>query len=232
MAGSTTRTGGVSGGVFGSLNLAAHVGDAAEHVAENRRRFISLCDLPAEPIWLSQTHGTEVAVNPEHGHPHAADAVLTRATNTVCTVMTADCLPVLLISVDGAELAAAHAGWRGLCGGVLEATLREFEAPADNILAWFGAAISQKNFEVGDDVAQAFVGHDAAAGEFFIRNDRGRWQADLYGLARQRLNLAGVHQIYGGDNCTYDDSDRFFSYRRDGQCGRMASFVFRYSETR
>jgi YfiH family protein len=143
--------------------------------------------------------------------------------------MTADCLPVLMVSVDGNEMAAAHAGWRGLCRGVLESTLRAFKTSPDNILVWLGPAISQQNFEVGDDVWQAFAGHDGAAREFFTPNDRGRWQADLFALARQRLNAAGVKQIYGGNACTYDDPDRFFSYRRDGQCGRMANFVFRYS---
>jgi len=229
VAGSTTRTGGVSAGGFDSLNLGAHVGDIEGNVAENRRRFAADCKLPSAPMWLSQVHGTEVTVSSEQGNSQEADAIFTREPDRVCAVMTADCLPVLMISGDGVELAAAHAGWRGLCNGVLESTLRAFETSPDNILAWLGPAISQQNFEVGDDVRQAFVFHDDAAGEFFMPNDRGRWQADLYGLARQRLNAAGVKQIYGGDACTYDDPDRFFSYRRDGRCGRMANFVFRYS---
>jgi len=231
VAGCTTRTGGVSKGAFESLNLGAHVGDLQEDVAENRQRFIAECGLPAEPLWLNQVHGTEVAVEPESGHLLTADAIVTRTPNTVCTVMTADCLPVLLVSADGDELGAAHAGWRGLSEGVLEHALRAFQTPAEQILAWLGPAIAQRNFEVGDEVWQAYLRHDEAAGECFTQNDRGRWQADLYGLARQRLNAAGVHQISGGDVCTYDDSERFFSYRRDGQCGRMASFIFRHSET-
>jgi YfiH family protein len=229
VAGCTTREGGVSEGDFASLNLGAHVGDTIEHVAENRRRFTSICDLPAEPLWLDQVHGTNVAVEPESAAPPAADAVLTRQPGRICAVMTADCLPVLLVSVSGQELAAVHAGWRGLCNGILENTLREFQAPATNILAWLGPAISQRNFEVGDDVRQKFVSHDVQAAEFFTPNENDRWQADLYGLARQRLMQAGVQRIYGDDSCTYDDSRRFFSYRRDGPCGRMASFVFRYS---
>jgi hypothetical protein len=229
VAGCTTREGGISKGKFTSLNLGSHVGDSIEHVTENRRRLALLCKLPAEPLWLNQLHGTDVAVDPESGTPPAADAVLTREPDRVCAVMTADCLPVLLVSASGDELAAAHAGWRGLCNGVLENTVYEFQALPADILAWFGPAISPRNFEVGDDVRQAFVSHDDRAAKLFVPNANGRWQADLYSLARQRLNEAGVQRIYGGDACTYDDSRRFFSYRRDGQCGRMASFVFRYS---
>lgn len=229
LAGCTTRAGGVSEGEFATFNLGAHVGDADEHVAENRRRFTSICELPAEPLWLDQVHGTNVVTDPVSTEPPAADAVLTRQADTVCAVMTADCLPVLLVSVSGQELAAAHAGWRGLCNGILENTVHEFRAPPGDILAWLGPAISQENFEVGDDVRQKFLGHDIEASRFFSPNDNDRWQADLYGLARQRLTDAGVQQIYGGNCCTYADSRRFFSYRRDGPCGRMASFVFRYS---
>jgi YfiH family protein len=229
VAGCTTRGGGVSDGRFASLNLGTHVGDSVEHVFENRRRFVSSCNLPAEPLWLEQVHGTTVAVEPESGSPVKADAILTRKVDTVCAVMTADCLPVLMVSPTGDEIAATHAGWRGLCNGVLENTVREFRAPAGSILAWLGPAISQKHFEVGDEVRQAFVSPDNQATDHFVVNDSGRWQADLYGLARLRLAEAGVRNIYGGDACTYDDAGRFFSYRRDGQCGRMASFVFRYS---
>lgn len=232
VAGCTTRAGGISKDVFGSLNLASHVGDVPANVAENRQRFVTQCKLPAEPLWLTQVHGTNVVVDPEPGPPPTADAVLTRASNTVCVVMTADCLPVLLVSANGDELAAVHAGWRGLCGGVLESTLGAFRTPPAQILAWLGPAIGQKNFEVGDEVRQAFVSHAEAAEECFVRNDRGRWQADLYDLARKRLHAVGVRQIFGGGLCTYDDTERFFSYRRDGQCGRMASFVFRHSECR
>lgn len=229
VAGCTTREGGVSEGEYATLNLGAHVGDAIEHVAENRRRFTAHCELPGAPLWLNQVHGTNVVVDPHSTEPPAADAAFTRQSGMVCAVMTADCLPVLLVSVTGQELAAAHAGWRGLCDGILENTVRQFQAPPSNILAWLGPAISQKNFEVGDEVRQKFVGYDAQTARLFSRNDNDRWQADLYGLARQRLMQAGIQQIYGGDYCTYDDSGRFFSYRRDGPCGRMASFVFRNS---
>jgi YfiH family protein len=227
VAGCTTREGGVSEGKFTSFNLGAHVGDANEHVAANRQRFVSLCDLPAEPLWLNQVHGTDVAVDQQWVARPAADAAVTTEPGRVCVVMTADCLPVMFVSSAGDELGAAHAGWRGLCSGMLENTLQAFRAPATDILAWLGPAISQKHFEVGNEVRQAFIGHDDQAAKFFVLNENGRWQADLYGLARQRLNEAGVEQIYGGDACTYNDSRRFFSYRRDGQCGRMASFIFR-----
>lgn len=232
VAGTTTRTGGVSQDVYASLNLGAHVGDIPANVAANRHRFMTERRLPAEPLWLKQVHGTDVVVDPHPGHEHAADAILTRVPNTVCAVLTADCLPVLLVSSDGGELAAAHAGWRGLCAGVLEATVAAFRTPAERVLAWLGPAISQDHFEVGNEVREAFVGHDDGAREWFIGNARGRWQADLYGLARMRLAAAGVEQVYGGNACTFGDSARFFSYRRDGNCGRMASFVFRYSKTR
>jgi YfiH family protein len=227
VAGCTTREGGVSEGKFTAFNLGAHVGDANEHVATNRQRFVSLCDLPAEPLWLNQVHGTDVAVDQQSVALPAADAAVTTEPGRVCVVLTADCLPVLFVSSAGDEIAVAHAGWRGLCSGVLENSLLALRAPATDILAWFGPAISQKHFEVGSEVRQAFIGHDDQAAKFFVHNENGRWQADLYGLARQRLNQAGVVQIYGGDACTYDDSRRFFSYRRGGQCGRIACFIFR-----
>ena len=144
-------------------------------------------------------------------------------------MLTADCLPAVFASADGAEIAVAHAGWRGLLHGVLEAALAELQAPAANVVAWLGPAISQPAFEVGDDVREQFVALDASAGQFFEPNANDRWQADLYGLARHRLALAGVRQVFGGGLCTYADADRFFSYRRDGQCGRMATFAFRNS---
>ena len=229
VAGCTTRLGGVSEGEFAALNLGAHVGDSPANVVENRRRFVSDCGLPSEPLWLDQVHGNEVALDLNSELPPTADAMFTREPGRVCAVMTADCLPVLFVSASGDEIAAAHAGWKGLCCGVLENTVCQFRARPTDILVWFGPAISQRNFEVGDDVRQAFVDHDDQASGLFVPNDNGRWQADLYGLARQRLDRAGVRQIHGGDACTYEDSRHFFSYRRDGQCGRMASFVYRYS---
>jgi YfiH family protein len=201
------------------------VGDDPGAVSENRQRFAAECGLPAEPLWLSQVHGTVVAEDPVRGAE--ADAAFTRRAGTVCAVMVADCLPVLLTTDDGKEIAAAHAGWRGLAAGVLENTVSSFRTPPQRLLAWLGPAISQAAFEVGDEVRQVFVENDRSATGCFVPNERDRWQADLYELARQRLQAIGVRRVFGGGWCTHGDPGRFFSYRRDGQCGRMAAFVFR-----
>lgn len=227
VAGCTYRTGGVSAGQFESLNLGAHVGDTDRLVRENRRRFRQQCELPGEPVWLNQVHGSVVAVDPAGVSTPTADAILTRRANIVCAVLTADCLPVVLAAADGSAVAIAHAGWRGLCAGVLEATVAEFLPPPSALLAWLGPAISQSAFEVGDEVRTAFVCKNDAAGAAFRQNSQGRWQADLYALARLRLASVGVERVFGGEICTFSEPERFFSYRRDGQCGRMASFVFR-----
>jgi len=225
VAGTTTRVGGVSTGVFESLNLGAHVGDDAAAVVENRDRFVTMCGLPGEPDWLTQVHGTAVNVSGETND--AADAAIARRPGTVVAVLTADCLPILLCAGSGEEVAAIHGGWRGLAAGVLNATLSRMATAPGALMAWLGPAISQSAFEVGDEVRQAFVGEDVAAGAYFEPNERSRWQADLYGLARLQLRAAGVGAVYGGEYCTYRDSSRFFSYRRDGECGRMASFICR-----
>ncbi len=232
IAGSTTRRGGVSGGRYASLNLAAHVGDQPEHVVENRRRFVDMCDLPEEPYWLKQVHGIRVvragARNDAGGAPEA-DAAIGQADGDSCAIMTADCLPILLCSTDGDEIAAVHAGWRGLAGGVVAATVLEMHTAPSSVIAWLGPAISQDTFEVGDDVRDAFTALDAESADCFRANDRGRWQADLYGLARMRLAATGVTAAYGGDYCTAADPQRFFSHRRDGSCGRMVTFIHRRS---
>jgi YfiH family protein len=225
IAGTTLRTGGVSSGRYNSLNLGAHVGDASASVAENRRRFLEACDLPQEPVWLTQVHGTRVIIDPPAASATGGCGAPGR--RHVCAVLTADCLPVLFASLDDTEVAAAHAGWRGLLNGVLEATVSAMTARPGRILAWLGPAISQASFEVGPEVREQFCDRDAAAAVHFAKNARGRWQADLYGLARQRLQTAGLRQVYGGGFCTFADTQRFFSYRRDGKCGRMCSFVFR-----
>ena len=226
VAGTTTRVGGVSAGVFESLNLGAHVGDDLAAVAENRQRFVTMCDLPGEPDWLTQVHGTTVAIAGETDATEA-DAAIAQDPATVIAVLTADCLPILLCAGSGAEVAAIHGGWRGLAAGVVAATLSRMATAPDGLMAWLGPAISQPAFEVGGEVRQAFVEREAAAAACFEPNERGRWQADLYGLARLQLCAAGVSAVYGGEHCTYRDPGRFFSYRRDGQCGRMASFVCR-----
>lgn len=227
VAGCSTRAGGVSEGSYESLNLGGHVGDDPVAVEKNRQRFIAACGLPGEPRWLDQVHGTDVVIEPEPGV--TADAALSRSAGVVCTVMIADCLPVLICSDDGREVAAAHAGWRGLAAGVLEYTVAAFDADPGQLFAWLGPAISQEAFEVGDEVREVFVESNPEATASFEKNGRGRWQADLFGLARQRLEVAGVGHISGGGLCTYTDSGRFFSYRRDGQCGRLAAFIYRSS---
>lgn len=229
VAGTTIRVGGVSADTYESLNLGAHVGDDPVAVAENRDRFVAMCDLPGEPGWLTQVHGTSVNVAGESyaGEPAKADATIARDPRIVIAVLTADCLPILLCAENGEELAAIHAGWRGLAAGVVAATLSRMATLPDRLMAWLGPAISQSAFEVGDEVRQTFVDQQEAASACFEPNQRGRWQADLYGLARLQLRTAGVGAVHGGGLCTYGDAGRFFSYRRDGQCGRMASFIFR-----
>jgi YfiH family protein len=226
-AGTTLRHPGHSGKCYASLNLGAHVGDAPDAVADNRQRFRQLCALPSEPLWIHQVHGATIVVDPPADSYPEADAVVSRQAGSVCAVLTADCLPALFVSADGREVAAAHAGWRGLLQGVLEATVDAMTSPAGDVLAWLGPAISQPAFEVGGEVREQFVALDPTATRHFAANNEGRWQADLYGLARQQLARAGVVQVYGGSYCTCRDANSFFSFRRDGQCGRMASFVFR-----
>lgn len=231
IAGTTTRVGGISSGIYASLNLGAHVGDDPAAVAENRARFVAMCGLPREPDWLNQVHGTAVRIAAGTDGVAAdtaeADAAIARDPSTVVAVLTADCLPILLCAGSGAEIAAIHAGWRGLAAGVIAVTVSRMATAPGELLAWLGPAISQAAFEVGDEVRQAFVGREAATATCFEPNENGRWQADLYALARLQLHRAGVGAVYGGDLCTYGDPDRFFSYRRDGRCGRMASFIGR-----
>lgn len=230
VAGTTLRNGGVSEGVYASLNLGAHVGDRALAVGENRQRVAERLRLPGEPYWLRQVHGHRVVRAPFGDAEPEADACLTGETGVVCAVLTADCLPVLFCSADGSAVGAAHAGWRGLSAGVLEAVIAAFDCDPGSLTAWLGPAISQPSFEVGAEVRREFVDHDAAAARHFERNAAGRWQADLYGLARQRLESSGLKAIYGGGRCTYRETDAFYSYRRNGECGRMASLIFRRDE--
>jgi YfiH family protein len=224
----TLRSGGVSAPPFDTLNVGAHVGDLAERVDENRARVHAALSLPHEPRWLEQVHGTDV-VEIRRADPSStprADAVIARETGAVAVIQVADCLPVLLAAADGSCVAAAHAGWRGLAAGVLEATVERLGADPARLLAWLGPAIGPGHFEVGAEVRDAFLAHDPAAAVAFRANARQRWQCDLLALARQRLQQAGVRQVFGGEWCTYADRGRFFSYRRDGQCGRMAALVW------
>jgi hypothetical protein len=224
-AAATTRAGGVSTGPFAQCNLGAHVGDDPAAVAENRRRLAEALALPDEPAWLAQVHGTRVVEASSGGPPAEADAAVTRQPGVVCAVLTADCLPVLLASPRGDEVAAVHAGWRGLADGVIAAALEAMTTPPEELLAWLGPAIAQPAFEVGDEVRERFIRRDVVNAAFFAPNDRALWQADLAGLARRELEAAGV-TVTGGGFCTHDESERFFSYRRDGECGRQATLVW------
>ena len=225
----TTRLGGASLAPWDSFNLGAHVGDSPPHVAANRARLRGLLELPSEPAWLNQVHGVEVAdldAAPPAAPP-AADAAVTGGMARACVIMVADCLPVLFASRDGLRIGAAHAGWRGLAAGVLERTVGALGVPAGELTAWLGPAILQSNFEVGDEVREAFVRADAGAAAYFAANSRGRWQADLVGLARRRLAALGVPEVAGGRWCTCADRQRFFSHRRDGRGGRIAALIWR-----
>jgi YfiH family protein len=223
---STLRAGGVSGGPYTSLNLAAHVGDAPAAVAANRLLLREAAHLPAEPRWLEQVHGTDVVRHDGASAPARADAAVAFQSGQVCAVMTADCLPVVLADRRGTRVATAHAGWRGLVAGVLEATIAALEAPPAELHAWIGPAISQAAFEVGAEVRAAFLARLPDCDECFAANERGRYQADLYGLARSVLRTAGVASVHGGGWCTHDDARRFFSFRRDGVTGRQATLAW------
>lgn len=224
----TTRSGGVSQGAWSSMNLADHVGDEPAHVLQNREILRVKAKLPSEPLWLKQVHGVYVITNQgDVGLNCEADASITSEIQRVCVALTADCLPVFLCSKSGNQVAVAHAGWRGLSAGVLESTVSKFDTEPGGILAWLGPAIGPGAFEVGDDVRAAFLAHDTDSSDAFIKaNDQGKWMADIYLLARQRLLKLGVRHISGGGFCTYTDEKRFFSYRRDGITGRMASLIW------
>lgn len=225
-AASTLRSGGVSEPPFDDFNLAMHVGDATTAVQRNRRRLHAALQLPREPCWLDQVHGSNVVEAGEWVSPPKADACIARSPDQVCVVMTADCLPVLFCSRDGDRVAAAHAGWRGLAGGVLDSTVSSLGLPGAELLAWLGPAIGPQAFEVGDEVRIAFMAREAAAERAFVPSVNGRWLADLYQLARLELARLGVHAVYGGGECTFNDAARFYSYRRDGKTGRMASLIW------
>lgn len=223
---STTRHGGGSLPPYQGLNLGMHVGDDPHCVQQNRDRLQQLAELPQMPVWLEQVHGTRVLrLSGESIVDLQADAVYGNQPGQVCAVMTADCLPVLFCSAQGDEIAAAHAGWRGLCAGVLEQTLAQFAASAAMVSVWLGPAIGPRQFEVGAEVRQAFMAQDhRTAAAFVARGDK--YLADIYLLARIRLNACGVQHIYGGDRCTVTEAETFYSYRRDGITGRMASLIW------
>ena len=220
----TSRSGGSSTGPYASMNLGLRVGDNPDAVEANRRflkRF-----LPAEPRWLDQVHGTTVVDAQTLTHPIQADASIAKNPNCVNVVMIADCLPILFADRTGSAVAAAHAGWRGLAGGVIENTVRALNVPPQNLIAYLGPAIGPSAFEVGDDVRAAFIAADPAASHAFRPQKPGKWLADLFSLARQRLARSGVLNVYGGGLCTYSNPARFFSHRRDRTSGRMAALIW------
>ncbi|MCX7175180.1 MAG: peptidoglycan editing factor PgeF [Proteobacteria bacterium] len=223
----TTRSGGYSSAPYASLNLATHVGDDPMIVVRNRQRLRSgIRPLPADPLWLEQVHGTRVVTAENWREGEKADACIARKPGLVCAVLTADCLPLLLCAEDASVVGAVHAGWRGLSAGVIEASVAAMAMPPASLLAWLGPAIGPRAYEVGDEVRAIFCAQDAAAQRAFVPHRPGKWLCDLYLLARQRLAALGVQRISGGDYCTFSDADRFYSYRRDGVTGRMASCIW------
>ena len=221
----TTRRGGVSQAPFASLNLGLHVGDREADVEQNRKRLVDELALPAEPCWINQTHGVAVVTLESHSGRNA-DAAITRQPGCVAVVMTADCLPILLCDRAGSEVAAVHAGWRGLQAGVIQSTLAAMSSPSTQLLAWIGPGITQPNFEVGDEVYAAFVDADCVAAGYFSANRPGHWLCDLPGLAERVLRHAGVSEVMVAPHCSYRDAEQFYSYRRESTCGRMASLIW------
>lgn len=223
-AGVTTRRGGVSRGPFASFNLAAHVGDDPAAVDQNRARLCQLLQLPAEPRWLNQVHGIQVCTDTAPGT--TADASVSRQPGQVCVVLTADCLPVLFCDKAGQVVAAAHAGWRGLAAGVVVETVHRMGVDAGNLLAWLGPAIGPQAFEVGEEVRSAFLALGPEYARAFKAHTTGKWWMDIYAAARLQLAGLGLTGIYGGGECTVTDADRYYSYRRDRETGRMASLIW------
>jgi YfiH family protein len=222
----TCRQGGVSTGVYASLNLAFHSGDAAHAVSQNRALLANALKLPSAPVWLEQVHGNQViAAYGADGVPRA-DASWTQQADVVCAVMTADCLPVFICDRAASCVALAHAGWRGLQAGVIGATLAALPVAARDCRVWLGPAIGPAAFEVGDEVYAVFVNRHGAHADAFTPARPGHWWCDLYRLARAQLATLGVTEIYGGEHCTYTERDRFYSYRREGATGRMASLIW------
>lgn len=221
----TTRQGGVSPSPFDSLNLALHVGDDETRVRQNRVDLRAGLQLPAEPGWMNQTHGTR-AVILEQETSRDADAAITRQPGQVAVVMTADCLPILLCNQSATEVAAVHAGWRGLQAGVVQSTLTAMQSARDDLMAWIGPGISQAHFEVGDEVRRAFADSIQGADDYFSAHGPGHWLCDLGGLAERVLNRHGVDRVTRDPHCSYRDAGLFYSYRRRATTGRMATLIW------
>jgi YfiH family protein len=221
----TTRAGGASVGPYAGFNLGLRTADDPAAVAANRAALRAL--VPGEPVWLKQVHGSRVVDADAPPAAPEADAAVARNPGTVCAVLVADCVPVLLTDRAGSRVGIAHAGWRGLAGGVVENTLREMQRPPADLLAFLGPGIGPRAFEVGSDVRDAFVGVDPGAESAFVAHRPGKWLADLFALARRRLARAGVSRVFGGGLCTWSDPERFFSHRRNPVTGRMAAVIWR-----
>jgi YfiH family protein len=223
---STTRIGGFSRPPYNELNLASHVGDDSDTVQQNRRYLIQSAQIPAAPYWLNQVHSTRAINSTEWHKDIEADAICSSTENHVCTIMTADCLPILLCNRQGDTVAALHAGWRGLAAGIIKQTLNKFSCKPDDIMAWLGPAIGPMKFEVGREVYDTFFHHPSLAHQAFEQTDATHYLANIYLLATQHLNDLGIIEIFGGNFCTVSEQQRFFSYRRDGITGRMASMIW------
>lgn len=221
----TTRAGGVSAAPYESLNLALHVGDDEITVTQNRERLLQELALPAQPCWINQTHSSDTVVL-ELDHRRDADAAITRRPGVVAVVMTADCLPILVCNRDGSEVAAIHAGWRGLHAGVIQTAIDSMNSPAQRLMAWIGPGISQDHFEVGADVYNAFIDSVADAEGCFRAHRQAHWMCDLAGLATQVLAQLGIGEVYRDPHCSYRDDELFYSYRRNSTTGRMASLIW------
>lgn len=219
----TTRRNGCSQAPYQSFNLADHVGDNPIAVQKNREQLKAELQLPNEPKWLQQIH-SNIVISNDLPNSTPADAAYTKNSDVVCTVLTADCLPILVANKQGTKVAAIHAGWRSLANSLIENTIHSIGN--NNLLIWLGPAIGPTAFEVGRDVYQIFTDHDPAAKQAFTKIDNNKWLADIYLLATQRLNKLGVYDIYGGDFCTYTDQHDFYSYRREDLTGRMASLIW------
>ena len=210
---------------FDHFNLGTRAGDAPDAVARTRAELIERFALPSAPCWLRQVHGTTIALEPGDDEPEA-DAAVTAVPGTVLAILTADCLPVVFAADDGSEIGAAHAGWRGLSAGVLEAMVAAMRTSPAHVIAWLGPAAGPQAYEIGEEVFDAFVSRDPRAEDAFSATRPGHWRVDLYALARQRLADAGVTRVHGGGLCTISDPQRFFSHRRDQRGGRMATLAW------
>ena len=221
----TTRAGGTSRGPYESFNLGLRTEDDAQAIVANRDRLRAM--VPQEPKWLRQVHGNSVVEADPLADSPEADAAIARRPGTVCAVLVADCVPVLLADRAGTTVAIAHAGWRGLASGVIENKVRQMALSPEQLLAYLGPGIGPRAFEVGSDVRDAFLARDPGSESAFAPHTPGKWLADLFQLARQRLNGIGIANVYGGGDCTYSDPRRFYSYRRERTTGRMAALIWR-----